>query len=132
MHYCNILFFIIIETSFGLGIITEFPSQSVWFSSLKRFEAEMLSLMQTSQTVNTPTCCESPILRNFKNATFYVNCFLYWIDLMLFPIQYFILSRNNRKTNFALTVYSDVTTTLVIFNKTCISSGHLNQYETKQ
>ena len=32
------------------------------------------------------------ILRNFKNATFYVDCFLYWIDLMLFPIQYFILS----------------------------------------
>ena len=32
------------------------------------------------------------ILRNFKNATFYVDCFLYWVDLMLFPIQYFILS----------------------------------------
>ena len=30
--------------------------------------------------------------RNFKNATFYVDCFLYWVDLMLFPIQYFILS----------------------------------------
>ena len=32
------------------------------------------------------------ILRNFKNATFYVDCFLYRVDLMLFPIQYFILS----------------------------------------
>ena len=33
---------------------------------------------------------------------------------------------------FAQTVYSDVTTTLVIFNKTRIASGHLNQYENKQ
>ena len=38
----------------------------------------------------------------------------------------------NRKTNFAETVYSDVTMTLVIFNKMCIASGHLNQYENKQ
>ena len=35
---------------------------------------------------------ENHILRNFKNATFYVDCFLNWVDLMLFPIQYFILS----------------------------------------
>ena len=25
---------------------------------------------------------EEYILRNFKNATFYVVCFLYWVDLM--------------------------------------------------
>ena len=31
--------------------------------------------------------------------------------------------------NFAQTVYSDVIMTLVIFNKTCIASGHSNQYE---
>ena len=37
------------------------------------------------------------ILRNFKNATFYVDCFLYWVDLMLFPIQYFILSRDKQQ-----------------------------------
>ena len=37
------------------------------------------------------------ILRNFKNATFYVDCFLNWVDLMLFPIQYFILSRDKRQ-----------------------------------
>ena len=34
------------------------------------------------------------ILRNFKNATFYVNSFLYYVDLMLFPILYFILISN--------------------------------------
>ena len=34
------------------------------------------------------------LLRNFKNTTFYFDCFLYWVDLMLFPIQYFILSRD--------------------------------------
>ena len=34
------------------------------------------------------------ILKNFKNATFYVDCFLYWVNLILFPIQYFILSRD--------------------------------------
>ena len=27
------------------------------------------------------------ILRNFKNTMFYVDCFLYWVDLMLSPIQ---------------------------------------------
>ena len=32
----------------------------------------------------------------------------------------------NRKTNFAQTVYSDVTTTLVIFNKMCIATGIIN------
>ena len=37
------------------------------------------------------------ILRNFRNATFYVDCFLYWVDLMLFPIQYFILSRDKQQ-----------------------------------
>ena len=39
----------------------------------------------------------SHILRNFKNATFYVDCFLCWVDLMLFPIQYFILSRDKQQ-----------------------------------
>ena len=37
------------------------------------------------------------ILRNFKNATFYVDCFLYWVYYMLFPIQYFILSRDKQQ-----------------------------------
>ena len=37
----------------------------------------------------------------------------------------------NRKTNFAQTVYFDVTMTLVIFNKACIPYGHLNPYENK-
>ena len=37
------------------------------------------------------------ILRNFKNATFYVDCFLYWVNLMLFPIQYFMLSRDKQQ-----------------------------------
>ena len=37
------------------------------------------------------------ILRNFKNATFYIDCFLYWVDYMLFPIQYFILSRDKQQ-----------------------------------
>ena len=37
------------------------------------------------------------ILRNFKNATFYVDCFLYWVDLMLFPVQYFILLRDKQQ-----------------------------------
>ena len=31
-----------------------------------------------------------------KNATFYVDCFLYWLDLILFPIHYFILSRDKQ------------------------------------
>ena len=39
------------------------------------------------------------ILRNFKNATFYVDCFLYWVDLMLFLIQCFILSRDKQQYN---------------------------------
>ena len=34
-----------------------------------------------------PMNLEPSILRNFKNATFYVDCFLYWVDVMLFPIQ---------------------------------------------
>ena len=37
------------------------------------------------------------IFRNFKNATFYVDCFLYWVDCMLFPIQYFIFSRDKQQ-----------------------------------
>ena len=37
------------------------------------------------------------ILRNFKNATFYVDYFLYWVDLVLFPIEYFILSRDKQQ-----------------------------------
>ena len=37
------------------------------------------------------------ILRHFKNATFYVDCFLYWVDYMLFPIQYFIVSRDKQQ-----------------------------------
>ena len=37
------------------------------------------------------------ILRNFKNATFYVDYFLYRVDLMLFPSQYFILSRDKQQ-----------------------------------
>ena len=37
------------------------------------------------------------ILRNFKNATFYVDCFLYWVDLMMFPIQYFILLHDKQQ-----------------------------------
>ena len=37
------------------------------------------------------------ILGNFKNATFYVACFLYLVDLMLFPIQYFLLSRDKQQ-----------------------------------
>ena len=37
-------------------------------------------------------CKNKSILRNFKNATFYVDCSLYWVDLMLFLIQYLILS----------------------------------------
>ena len=51
--------------------------------------------MSISDTDNI-SCITKPlyyILRNFKNATFYVDCFLYWVDLMLFAIQYFILSR---------------------------------------
>ena len=36
------------------------------------------------------------ILRNFRNATFYIDCFLYWVDLMLFPIQYSILLRDTQ------------------------------------
>ena len=28
---------------------------------------------------------------------FYVDCFLYWVDSMLFPIQYFILSRDKQQ-----------------------------------
>ena len=36
------------------------------------------------------------ILRNFKNATCYIDCFLYWVDLM-FPIQYFLLSRDKQQ-----------------------------------
>ena len=34
---------------------------------------------------------------NFKNATFYVDCFLYWVDVMLFPIQDFILTRDKQQ-----------------------------------
>ena len=75
-------------------------------------------------------------LETLKNAAFYIDCFLYWVDLMLFRIQYFILSRDKQqltvKKNFAQTVYSDDTTTLVIFNETCIVSGQLNQNENKQ
>ena len=71
------------------------------------------------------------ILRLFKNATFHVDCFLYWVNLMLFPIQYFILSRDKQKLTIKLC--SDCLFwryhTFVIFNKTCIASGHLNQYE---
>ena len=37
------------------------------------------------------------IFRNFKTATFYVDCFLYWVDFMLFPIQYFILPRDEQQ-----------------------------------
>ena len=37
------------------------------------------------------------ILRNFKKATFYVDCFLYGVDLMLFPFQYFILSHDKQQ-----------------------------------
>ena len=36
------------------------------------------------------------MLRNFKNATFYVDCFFYCVDLMLFPIHYFILLRDKQ------------------------------------
>ena len=36
------------------------------------------------------------ILKNFRNATFYVDCFLNWVDLMLFPIQYVILLRDKQ------------------------------------
>ena len=36
------------------------------------------------------------ILRNFKNATFFFDCFLYWVDLIKFPIQYFLLSRDKQ------------------------------------
>ena len=67
---------------------------------------------------------------------FYVDCFLSGVDLMLFPIQsFFIVTWSEiikHKTNFAQTFYSDVNMTLVIFNKTCIASGHFNQYENKQ
>ena len=35
-------------------------------------------------------------LRDFKNATFYVDCFLYLVDLMLFPMKYFIMSREKQ------------------------------------
>ena len=31
------------------------------------------------------------ILRDFKNVTFNVDCSLYWVDLMVSPVQYFIL-----------------------------------------
>ena len=34
--------------------------------------------------------------------------------------------------DFAQTIYYDITMTLVILKKTCIASGHLNQYENKQ
>ena len=37
------------------------------------------------------------IIRNFKNATFYVDCFLYWLDYMLFHIQCFILSLDKQQ-----------------------------------
>ena len=37
------------------------------------------------------------VLTNFKNATFYVDCFLYWVDLMLLSIHYFILSRDKQQ-----------------------------------
>ena len=37
------------------------------------------------------------IHRNFRNATFYVDCVFYWVDLMLPPIQYFILSRDKQQ-----------------------------------
>ena len=51
---------------------------------------------------------------------------------MLFAIQYFILLHDKQQLTIKRDVYSDVTTTLVIFNKTCIASEHLNQYEIKQ
>ena len=32
------------------------------------------------------------ILRDFKNATFYIDCFPHWVDLMLFSIYTFLYS----------------------------------------
>ena len=34
------------------------------------------------------------IIRDFKNGTFYIDCFFYGVDLMLFPMQCFILSHD--------------------------------------
>ena len=52
---------------------------------------------------------------------------------MLFSMQYFILSREKQyltvKQNFAHTVYSDVTMTLIIVNKRGLASEHLNPCE---
>ena len=30
------------------------------------------------------------ILRDFKNTTFYANCFLYLVDMMLLPMYFFV------------------------------------------
>ena len=66
------------------------------------------------------------ILRNFRNATFHVDCFLYWVDLRLFPIQYFILSHDKEQLTAKQILLRPFVLTLVIFNKTCIASIWIN------
>ena len=44
----------------------------------------IVSVTSHGRTLQTKVCY---IFRNFKNSTFYVDCFLYWADLMLCPIQ---------------------------------------------
>ena len=56
--------------------------KSILTTSVKREYDELLTIIQEvtpEMTLPQMKC----ILRDFKNATFYVDCFLYWVDLML-------------------------------------------------
>ena len=73
--------------------------EDMLFSKLTCGPSAEMSLVLSTQPAPVqlqpyPAATHTFILRDFKNATFYVDCLLYWVDLMLFPMQYFILSRD--------------------------------------